>query len=579
MPKLIIGKIKSRIFKDKQEQVNRTKKSAEVFTPSWICNEMNNSCDEEWFGYKNVFNIPHGHEWISKSEPIHFTNDGDWQKYVDSRRLEITCGEAPFLTSRYDVVSGDVLQVEKRIGILDRKLRVVNENTNDETEWFKWAKRAFESTYGYEYQGDSLFLARENLLFTFIENYAFKFDKEPELAQVKQIANIIAWNVWQMDGLNDCVPFSYEEKQEGQLDLFGDLPKILLPVPCKIRNWRSDKVYYFKELRGGKKMKFGVVIGNPPYQEDDGGNGASAKPLYHLLIEQAKKIKPKFITMITPSKWFSGGKGLDKFRNSMLKDTRIRVIHDFVNAKECFSVTKCEGGVNYFLWDRDYNGMCEINTHINGKIVSTMKRSLLEKGSDVFIRYNEAISILHKVQKLNEDTMNNMVSSRKPFGLESNFKDFKLEPFENSTKLYYNGWRKTGIGYIDKNLIKASKNLIDKIKVLVSKAYGAGNEEIKQILNKPIIAEKNSCCTETYLIINSFDEIKQAESLKKYIETKFFRFLVCLIKNTQNATKKVYSFVPNQNWDEEWTDEKLYKKYNLNQDEINFIETRIKEMK
>ena len=156
MPKLIIGKngklIQSRIFKDKQEQVNITKKSAEVFIPSWICNEMNNSCDEEWFGYKNVFNVPYGREWIPKLEPIHFTSGTDWQKYVDFRRLEIICGEAPFLTSRYDVVSSDVLPMKKRIGILDRKLklRVVNENTSDEVEWFKWAKRAFESTYDYE---------------------------------------------------------------------------------------------------------------------------------------------------------------------------------------------------------------------------------------------------------------------------------------------------------------------------------------------------------------------------------------------------------------------------------------------
>ena len=182
--------------------------------------------------------------------------------------------------------------MEKRIGILDRKLRVVNENTNDEAEWFKLVKRAFESTYGHEYQGDSLFLARKNLLFSFIENYAFKFHKESELAQVKQIANIITWNVWQMDRLNDCVLFSYEEKQESQLELFGDLPKILLPVPCKIKNWCSGKIYSFKELKGeGGEMKlnFGVFIGNSPYQLSTNENGMQARSIYYLFIERVKK--------------------------------------------------------------------------------------------------------------------------------------------------------------------------------------------------------------------------------------------------------------------------------------------------
>ncbi|MCM1295475.1 MAG: restriction endonuclease subunit M [Muribaculaceae bacterium] len=261
-PELIIGShtkiIQPRTAKSKDEQINRTRKAAEVFTPSWICNEMNNHCDEQWFGRSNVFNTPKGHDWIPNPNPIIFPEDSQskrasWMKYVDSKRLEITCGEAPYLVSRYDTTTGEFLPLKKRIGILDRKLRVVGENTNNETDWFKWAKRAFESTYGYEYQGDNLLLARENLLWTFIDYYKSKFNTEPTLVQKKQIANVIVWNVWQMDGLNDTVPFCTTEDNERQLELFDNLPKIYTPILCKIKDWRSDRVFYFQDLKKGTK--------------------------------------------------------------------------------------------------------------------------------------------------------------------------------------------------------------------------------------------------------------------------------------------------------------------------------------
>lgn len=250
--------IQPRISKTKDEQINRTRKSAEVFTPSWICNEMNNHCDEEWFGRKNVFNTPNGHDWTPTSEPIYFEEDKRhkrpaWMRYVDSKRLEITCGEAPYLVSRYDSTTGDFLPIEKRIGLLDRKLRIVNENTTNKTDWFNWAKRAFEATYGYEYQGDNLLLARENLLWTFIDYYQEQFGKEPTLVQKKQIANIIAWNVWQMDGLTDTVPFCTSEENERQFELFDNLPKIYTPMLCKVKDWRSKEVFYFQDLKKGTK--------------------------------------------------------------------------------------------------------------------------------------------------------------------------------------------------------------------------------------------------------------------------------------------------------------------------------------
>lgn len=261
-PELITGKntkiIQPRTAKSKAEQLNRTRKSAEVFTPSWICNEMINHCDEEWFDRPNVFNTPKGHDWTPYPWPIWFAEDSKskrpgWMRYVDSKRLEITCGEAPYLVSRYDTTTGEFLPIKKRIGILDRKLRVVNENTENEADWFKWAKRAFEATYGYEYQGDNLLLARENLLWTFIDYYQEQFDKEPTLVQKKQIANIIAWNVWQMDGLNDTVPFYTTEENERQLELFDNLPKIYTPLLCKVKDWRGKEIFYFRDLKKGTK--------------------------------------------------------------------------------------------------------------------------------------------------------------------------------------------------------------------------------------------------------------------------------------------------------------------------------------
>ena len=191
--------IRPRVAKDIKEQTIRTKDKAEVYTPSWICNEQNNLIDEAWFGRKDVFNISNHQKWLATKEQIKFPKNKDWQKYVDAKRLEISCGEAPYLVSRYDTVTGKEILIVERIGLLDRKLRVVNENTFTEEEWFKWTKRAFESIYGYEYQGDSLLIARKNLLYTFIENMEYKFSHKPSEEQLQMIAKIISWNIWQME--------------------------------------------------------------------------------------------------------------------------------------------------------------------------------------------------------------------------------------------------------------------------------------------------------------------------------------------------------------------------------------------
>jgi hypothetical protein len=245
--------IQPRISKDKEQQGNRTRIKAEVFTHSWICNKQNNLIDEQWFGRKNVFNSELECSWLVNNEKIEFTNENNrtWQNYVDAKRMEISCGEAPYLVSRYDTVTGELIHIQSRIGLLDRKMRVVNENTYNEDEWFKWTVRTFQSVYGYEFQGDNLLLARQNLLYTFIDNMRFKFTHEPSETQLKEIATIISWNLWQMDGVTSTLPFSDTTKILLHGPLFN-LDEASKTKYCKIKDWRSKKIVeYVSLVKGG----------------------------------------------------------------------------------------------------------------------------------------------------------------------------------------------------------------------------------------------------------------------------------------------------------------------------------------
>ena len=324
-----------------------------------------------------------------------------------------------------------------------------------------------------------------------------------------------------------------------------------------------------KEL---KKMKFDVIVGNPPYQLSDGGAQASASPLYHLFVQQAKKLNPRYLTMIIPARWYAGGKGLDEFRDEMLHDHRLRVIHDFFDASECFPSVEIKGGVCYFLWDRDNKGLCKVFTHEKGEITSIADRPLLEKDTDIFIRYNKAISILHKVLSKKETSFSSIVSSRKPFGSPTNFVDYKTTWFDGSVKIYAN----KNQGFVDLSKIEKNRGLIKKYKLFIPKAIGSGDIRTDRL--KPIIAEPNTCCTETYVVIGPFEDLTRTKNAISYIETNFFHFLLGLKKITQDATLKVYQFVPLQDFNETWTDEKLYKKYGLTQEEIDFIESMIRPM-
>lgn len=322
-------------------------------------------------------------------------------------------------------------------------------------------------------------------------------------------------------------------------------------------------------------MKFDVIIGNPPYQLNSGGYGAQAIPIYQKFIEAAIALEPRYISMIIPSRWFAGGMGLSEFRAKMLSDKRMKVLVDYPNAEDCFPGVEIKGGVCYFLWDKTHNGECEVISMLGGEEVSRAKRALDEY--DVFIRFNESIGIVNKIRSKNESTLDKKVSGVDPFKFPTNFTDFKKKSFSNSIKIYVNP-SLGKVGYVDRSKITINIKWVDKYKVLLARASEGKGTYPNNIIGKPIIAEPNSCCTFTYLVIDTFDDKSKAENLAKYIKTRFFRFLVSLKKNTQDTNKDKFSFVPDLDMSQEWTDEKLYQRYDITEEEQAFIASIVKEM-
>ena len=321
-------------------------------------------------------------------------------------------------------------------------------------------------------------------------------------------------------------------------------------------------------------MKFDVIISNPPYQLSDGGAQASASPIYQLFVERAKSLMPRFLVMIIPARWYGGGKGLDEFRASMIEDKRMRVLHDFLNANECFgNGVEIKGGVCYFLWDRDNLGKCTVFTHNNGEIEKQKPRFMKEEGSDVFMRSDRGVSIYGKVMARGEESFEKLVSSQKPFGLRT-FVHGKKAPCKDSILLYERG----GTGYIQRKMLEKNDSWVDENKVFISAAYNAGDNFPHQILGKPIFGGPGTCCTETYVVIGPFESESEAKNVMSYVRSKFFRFMVSLKKSSQHAPASVYSFVPMQDFSKPWTDEELYDKYGLTRAERDFIESMIKPM-
>lgn len=598
--------LQSRNEKAADEQQTRTRKKAEVFTPVWLCNKMNNFLDEQWFEHKNVFNIEdQNYTWNAINEKVIFPAKKTWKQYVDMRCLEVACGEAPYLVSRYDVTTGMLISQKYRIGLLDRKLRIVNENESDDVEWTKWVCRAFQSCYGYEYQGDNLLIARINLFMTFYDYYYERIGKEPKDKLLKKIANIIAWNVWQMDGLKDTVPLGKPHEEFHQLSIFDmdnedERTEEEAPL-CKIQNWRSKKKSTIRDLKEGKgngmgKKLFDVIIGNPPYQDETlGDNKGFAPPVYNKFLDEAYKIAD-VVEMIHPARFlFNAGSTPKAWNEKMLKDEHFKVLSYESDASKIFPNTDIKGGVI-------------ISYHNDKKIFGAIK---------VFTKYPELNLILSKVNQVSSFlSMSTIVVTRTAYRLTDKMHkdhpeaigqlskghayDMSTNIFERLPQIFYTEKPQDELEYI--RILGREKNErvykyirrdyvnqvinLDKFKIFIPKANGIG--KFGEILSLPIISEPGIGSTETFLSIGSFNTEYEVNVACKYIKTKFVRALLGILKTTQDITPEKWKYVPMQNFtpnsDIDWSqtiqdiDRQLYAKYKLSQEEINFIENTVKEM-
>jgi len=325
-----------------------------------------------------------------------------------------------------------------------------------------------------------------------------------------------------------------------------------------------------------KDMKFDIIVGNPPYQQKTNGHGAHAKPIYQHFIQLAKSLNPETISMVIPSRWMASGMGLGKFRQEMMNDKFLKMIVDYQNADDLFPTTKIEGGVQYFIWDKNHgnteNPKCLMKNVVDGKVIDESLRDLNEY--DIIIRFGKDVPILKKIQKYNEPNFDTNVSAQRPFGFETNFSKYSEENFPDSVKLY----KRNGTGYVNKSLVLKNNNWISKYKVLLSEAYGGSEKFYHVIIGKPLVAEPNSVCTGTYLVCGVFDTQKEAENLAAYMKTRIFRFLVSLRKNTQHNSADKFKFVPDLPMTEKWTDDKLCKRWKITNEEFAYISSRVKEM-
>ena len=398
------GFIRPRVDKDIDIQLERQRNRAEVFTPSWVIKLQVDAA------LKDMEKLP-------------------LADFIQTKWLEITCGEAPYMVNRYDMETGEVISLKDRAGFIDVKFKKLNEAIESEEEWLKLAVEIYKASYGYEYQGDSLLLARENLILTFIDNYFYMFGAFPKEKVLLKITKIISLNVFQMDGLTYEVPYSVGglEERWTQLNLFEEVEvkENITPELATIKLWKKNKFIEVKKMseRENKSMKFDVVIGNPPYQVADGGAQSSAKPVYHHFVDAGKKITSKYMSLIIPTRWYVGGKGLDDFRLNMLNDVHIKKLHDFLNPKEVFPNTNIRGGVCYFLWDADYDNSkgTQIISYKNGRVLSDVIRPMKIEGVDIFIRDSKAPNILKKVIDNKFLSISENISSRKPFGFGTTF--------------------------------------------------------------------------------------------------------------------------------------------------------------
>jgi site-specific DNA-methyltransferase (adenine-specific) len=349
------------------------------------------------------------------------------------------------------------------------------------------------------------------------------------------------------------------------------------------RDNRENHAYAFIHANGRKAvekeigMKFDVIVGNPPYQMTGGGGGTNDTPLYNLFVEQAKALNPRYIAMIIPSRWMAGGRGLDDFRAGMLKDKRIRHLIDYPNAWELFPGVEIQSGICYFLWDSTSKGSCSVTLVRGDKKVGPTERNLEE--FDVFVRDEQAVKIARKVMAHEESTVADLVSGDTPFGLASNFKEYRKGAKKpGDLKLYIIEQQKRTEKWVATTAVSKNVALIDAWKVLVPKAYNGGPNLPHRVIGPSFVAEPMSVCSQSYLVVGPFKTKEEAESFQSYIDTRFFRLLLSLRKISQDAMKSTYAWVPQQLWDRTWTDAELYEKYGISAEEQAYIAETVREL-
>lgn len=560
--------IQPRAYKAGAERTERTRKNAEVFTPAWIVNRMNDHCDEEWFGRPDVFSAQARE---TASDKIAFPEGKDWKAYVDSRRLEITCGEAPYIVSRYDAVTGKKIPLGRRVGILDRKMRVVNENAADESEWFQWALRAFQSVYGYEYQGDNLLIARMNLLYTLCDYVQDRWRRRAAADELKEFLNVICWNFWQMDGLNDRPPSGLASDS----------------IPCRIYDWRAGVSRPFKDPANERPgVKFDFVVGNPPYQEDRQGESNTALPVYHSFMDAAYSLSDR-VELIHPARFlFNAGRTPKQWNRKMLEDAHFKVLMYEGDASTVFPNTDIKGGVAISYRDakKEYGAIRTFTVHpelnaILKRVLPFADRGSLADMAFVATKFNTNNLFRDFPQYAgHERRMSSNVLSFECFHPDRRGKD--------EIQIYGIYEKKRAFRYISEEYVDLRDDNIRKYKIVMPKADG--NRAFGNTITMPEILPPDSGFTHTFLGLGGTGTRSGAETILKYIKTRFARALLGIRKVTQDINADKWRYVPLQdfttNSDIDWSrpipeiDRQLYRKYGLAQEETDFIETHVKPM-
>lgn len=625
------GVIKPRIAKEQERQSQRTKTRAEVFTPSWLVNRMNNDIDVVWFGRRDVFNAEDGRTWRTNQESVAFpkTKGHGWHAYVESPRLEITCGEAPFVCSRYDTVTGNALPVGLRIGFLDRKLRIVSEKTRSRKEWMRWALAALKASYGFEYQGDNLLIARVNVFETFCEHLRARWGAGISDEEMDQAAWIVSWNLWQMNGLTCAVPTDkmdavvqsaltgYEEPVPEPMQptlfdlldepLFEDVaeeakeeePDETVPL-CVIYDWQENEPLEFQAMKGKARpmgKKFYAVIGNPPYQEEfsDEGNKTYAKPVYNDFMDSAEEVADR-VELITPARFlFNAGSTPKAWNAKKISDPHFTVLQYEADASKAFPNTDIKGGVAVSLYDGTRT-LGPIGTYIPYDALRSVWEKVTKRedfiGFDSLVYTAYAYHFTDMLHNENPDAVERM-SKGHAYDLKSNvleklpdiFHEQKPDDGREYIKIFGLVKMKRVERYIRRDYVNQPDNL-PKWKVIVPKSNGSG--ALGEVLSTPLIGQPLIGHTETFMSIGCFDSEKEAEALLKYVKGKFARVLLGILKTTQDNPPDKWKFIPLQDFtdasDIDWSkpvpdiDRQLYAKYRLTDEEINFIESHVKEM-